>query len=77
MTIRKIPRNRVDDVERPHPVVSDAVRGGLPARPLTVRSSDLWSDFLRAADETDEAARKRSPSVVPLLDDMKGILQWD
>ncbi|MGH7604260.1 MAG: hypothetical protein ACRENK_09725 [Gemmatimonadaceae bacterium] len=74
---RKIPRDRLEDVEKPRPLVADAVGDRLPTEPLTVRVSDIWSDFLRAADESEEAARKRSASAVPLLDDMKGILQWD
>lgn len=77
MTNRKIPRDRLEDVEKPHPVVADAGGERVPVEPLTVRLSDPWSDFLRAADETGAAARKRSASSVPLLDDMKGILQWD
>jgi hypothetical protein len=72
-----IPRHRLDDVEKPQPVVSDSVDEGLAAEPLTVRLGGVWSDFLQAADESEDAARKRSASAVPLLDDMKGILQWD
>lgn len=68
------------DVERPHPTVADSVGDGLGAEPLTVRLSDLWSDFVKAADQArdPEASREsRSQGTVPLLDDMKGILQWD
>ncbi|MGH7652006.1 MAG: hypothetical protein ACREMS_09200 [Gemmatimonadaceae bacterium] len=64
MTTRKFPRNRLGDVEKPHPVVADGAGECSPVEPLTVRLGDLWSDFLRTADET-------------ILDDMKGILQWD
>jgi hypothetical protein len=46
--------------------------------PLTVRLNDPWSDFLRTADErANPDASQRSASALPLLDDMKGILQWD
>ncbi|HZE08633.1 MAG TPA: hypothetical protein VE110_07725 [Gemmatimonadaceae bacterium] len=77
MTTRKITLGRFDDIEKPHPVVTDTLGEGLSCEPLTVRLGELWSDFLRAADETEDAARKRSSSAVPILDDMKGILQWD
>jgi|1185.fasta_scaffold483682_2 hypothetical protein len=68
------------DVERPHPTVADSVGDGLGAEPLTVRLGDLWSDFVKAADQArdPEASREsRNQGAVPLLDDMKGILQWD
>jgi hypothetical protein len=45
---------------------------------MTVRLADLWSDFVRPAEETrDQDGRKKPGSAVPILDDMKGILQWD
>lgn len=78
MTIR---RNEVpdlfDDVERPHPTVADDIVDGVPTRPLVVRLGDLWSDFLRAPQDSDTAAPPRPASGVPLIDDMKGIHQWD
>ena len=66
------------DLEKPHPVVADSV-GDTPAgEPLAVRLGDLWSDFIRVADEArDPRAPKRPAAGVPFLDDMKGILQWD
>ncbi|MDP9201791.1 MAG: hypothetical protein M3P26_07645 [Gemmatimonadota bacterium] len=66
------------DIEKPHETVADSFSDGLAGKPLTVRLGDLWSDFVRVADERrDPDAPPRSPSAVPLLDDMKGILQWD
>jgi hypothetical protein len=45
---------------------------------MTVRLGDLWSDFMRVADEArDHDAPKKRGAAVPLLDEMKGILQWD
>jgi hypothetical protein len=65
------------DLERPHDVVADP-RGGGPVEPLAVRLGDLWSDFIRVADDArDPNAPRKSATSVPLLDDMRGILQWD
>ena len=76
MTIRKVQPPVFDDVEKQHPLVVEAGNG--TSAPATVRLSDPWSDFLRVADKRgDSDAPQRSPSAVPLLDDMKGILQWD
>jgi hypothetical protein len=77
MTTRKDKPDPFDDIEKPHPLVVET-SGDAAAAPLTVRLSDPWSDFLRVADDrSDPAAQQRSGSVLPLLDDMKGILQWD
>ena len=70
------------DLERPHPVVADAVGNRPESEPLAVRLGDLWSDFIRAADEArDPDSARNAPAgeghAIPLLDDMKGILQWD
>jgi hypothetical protein len=65
-----------DDIERPHVTVTDDV-SGIPVRPLVVRLGDLWSDFLRPPIDPDVAVPPRPASAVPLIDDMKGILQWD
>jgi hypothetical protein len=68
------------DIERPHPTVADSVGDGLGAGPLPVKLAHLWSDFAADADQTREPEvpkDKRSHGSVPLLDDMKGILQWD
>jgi hypothetical protein len=65
------------DLERPHPVVADSP-GEESGEPMAVRLGDLWSDFIRVADEArDPNTRRKNPATVPLLDDMKGILQWD
>lgn len=82
MTIRKNcsrPRAAkvIGDIERPHPLVVDEFGGEISSEPLPMRLSDVWSDFLRLAGEPDAAAPVRKASIVPLLDDMKGILQWD
>jgi hypothetical protein len=77
MTTRKDQPDKLDDIEKPHLLVVETSGGEAPV-PLTVRLSDPWSDFLRVADKrSDPDAPQRSPSAVPLLDDMKGILQWD
>ncbi|HEY8852107.1 MAG TPA: hypothetical protein VIM36_08000 [Gemmatimonadaceae bacterium] len=76
MTIRKVQPQAFDDVEKQHPLVVEAGDG--TSAPVTVRLSDPWSDFLRVADKpNDPGAPQRSQSALPLLDDMKGILQWD
>jgi hypothetical protein len=65
------------DLEKPHPVVVDSP-GDEPGEPIAVRLGDLWSEFIRVADEArDPNAPRKSPAAVPLLDGMKGILQWD
>ena len=77
------------DLERPHSVVADSVGDSLEAEPLAVRLGELWSDFIRVADEARDphapgkaSAREsevaaKATHAIPLLDDMKGILQWD
>lgn len=78
MTKRKDLQKPFGDIEKPHETVADSFSDGLGAEPLTVRVGDLWSDLIRVADERrDPDAPSRPPSAVPLLDDMKGILQWD
>jgi hypothetical protein len=77
MTTRKNPPEAFDDIEKPHPVVAESI-GDAPATPLTVRLGDLWSDFLRAPEARPESdAPQRPSSPMPLLDEMKGIRQWD
>lgn len=77
MTTRKDQPDPFDDLEKPHPLIVEAAGDGAPV-PLTVRLSDPWSDLLRVVDErSDPDAPQRSASALPLLDDMKGILQWD
>lgn len=78
MTTRKDLPDPFDDIEKPHPLVVESIADAAPAAPLTVRLGDPWSDFLRVPYERSDAdAPQRSASAVPLLDDMKGILQWD
>jgi hypothetical protein len=77
ITPRK-PSPRLSDIEKPHPTVADSIGDESEVQPIAVRLGDLWSDFLRVADEArDPDASKKAGSAVPLLDDMKGILQWD
>jgi hypothetical protein len=78
MSDKKFDSHAFSDLEKPHPVVADSIGNEPAAEPLAVRLGDLWSDFIRAADEArDVNAPRKASSVVPLLDDMKGILQWD
>jgi hypothetical protein len=68
----------VGDVERSHPTVVDSIGDDLGAEPMTIRLGDLWSDFDRVASKSrNPETPKGSTSAVPLLDEMKGILQWD
>jgi hypothetical protein len=68
----------VGDIERPHPTGADSIGGELGAEPLTVRLGDLWADFMRGARQARDPDAPKGPThAVPLLDDMKGILQWD
>jgi hypothetical protein len=77
MTDHKSDSHAFSDLERPHPVVADSL-GGPEAEPLAVRLGDLWSDFIRVADQGRDPRTPRKPgSSVPLLDDMRGIHQWD
>jgi hypothetical protein len=78
MTKRKDLSPLVADVESPHPTFADSIGGEPGAEPLTVRLGDLWADFMRVANQArDPEAPRGSTPTVPLLDDMKGILQWD
>jgi hypothetical protein len=72
MTTRKDPPDSFHDIEKPHPLVTDSP-GDASQVPLTVRLGDLWDDFLPVERE----GQRRSASALPLLDHMKGILQWD
>jgi hypothetical protein len=76
-TRRNHTRDAFDDVEKPYPTVTDGPVGDGAVRPLVVRLGDLWNDFLRAPEESDPAAPPRPASGVPLIDDMRGIVQWD
>ena len=77
MSDRKSDSQAFSDLESPQPVAADSIGDTPEAEPLAVRLGDLWSDFIRVADEArDTNAPKNSRVAVPLLD-MKGILQWD
>jgi hypothetical protein len=66
------------DFERSHPTVADSIGDELGGEPLIIRLGDLWNDLVRAAGESrNTESSTKSGSAVPLLDDMKGILQWD
>jgi hypothetical protein len=78
MSDRKSDSDAFVDLEKPHPLVADTIGDTEAGEPLAVRLGDLWSDFIRVADEArDPSAPKKGAVAVPLLDDMKGILQWD
>jgi hypothetical protein len=78
MTKRKDNSPLAGDLERSHPTVADSIGDELGGEPLIIRLGDLWSDLVRGAGESrDTESPRRSSSAVPLLDDMKGILQWD
>lgn len=76
MTTRKDKPDPFDDIEKPYPLVVDASGDGSSV-PLTVRLSDPWSDLLRVGDERGDPNAPQRASALPLLDAMKGILQWD
>lgn len=78
MSTPKRPTPLIGDIEKPHPTVADDLGDTSGAAPMTVRLGDLWSDLMRVADDARDADSARRPgSAVPLLDEMKGILQWD
>ena len=78
MTIPRNPPEPLEDLERPHPLVVESGAVEPTPLPLKVRLGDSWSDFLRVGDDHSEAGEAARPGpAVPLLDDMKGILQWD
>jgi hypothetical protein len=66
-----------DDIEKPHPLVAESADVA-PSQPLVVRLGDLWTDLMRVDDAAiDLESHPRSPSPMPLLDYMNGIMQWD
>ena len=71
------PSERLTDIEKQHPTVTDSFDDGLGTELLTVRLGEFWSDLIRVADERRDPDSPRSSAAVPLLDDMKGIAQWD
>jgi hypothetical protein len=77
---KKLSRRSLIDthIETPRPTVADSIGDPSDGTPMAVKLGDLWSDFIRVADEArDPEAPKKPSSAVPLLDEMKGILQWD
>jgi hypothetical protein len=77
MSYRKNLPKSFGDVEKPHETVADSIGDGPRGEALTVRLGDLWSDLVRVPDQRRAPDVPRSSSAVPLLDDMKGIRQWD
>jgi hypothetical protein len=75
MTTSRKPSPQLGDVETPHPLVAESP--GDETQPMVVRLRDLWSDLVRADDRRDLGSPKKPGSAVPIIDDMKGILQWD
>lgn len=67
--------DRFDDVEKPHSLVAESADGA-PSQPLAVRVGDLWTDLMRVDDERGPESARPS-SVMPFLDYMKGVMQWD
>lgn len=78
MTNRKEFPKPLRDIEKPYETVAESFSDGLGVELLTVRLRGLWSELIHVRDEPrDVDAPPRSASAVPLLDDMKGIRQWD
>lgn len=76
------PKKPLVDLEKPHPTVVDSLDDasglGDEAAPMAVTIGDLWSDFIRVADEArDPDSARKSNSALPILDEMRGILEWD
>jgi len=70
MTNRKEFPKPFRDIEKPSETVAESFSDGLGVELLTVRLRGMWSELIHTPEP-------RSPSAVPLLDDMKGIRQWD
>jgi hypothetical protein len=78
MSTQKKNSASLSDIEAPHPTVADDLGDESGGEPMTVRLGGLWSDFIRVADEArDPESPRKAGSAVPILDEMKGILQWD
>lgn len=66
------------DIEQPHETVAESFSDGLGVELLTVRLLGFWSELIHAPDASRDVDQPpRSPCAVPLLDDMKGIREWD
>lgn len=76
------PKKPLVDLEQPHPTVVDSLDdasgvGEEPA-PMALKIGDLWSDFMKVANEArDPDSPRKSNSALPILDEMRGILEWD
>jgi hypothetical protein len=69
---------RFKDVERAVIPTSELIDVGEEQVPFVVKLGGLWSDYIRGVNVgRDPDAPPTSASSVPLLDDMKGILQWE
>ena len=69
---------RFTDVERAVPPTSELIDVGEERVPFVVKLGDLWSDYIRGVNAgRDPDSPPSSASSVPLLDDMKGVLQWE
>lgn len=77
MSNRKDLPKPLGEIEKPHETVAESFSDGFGGELLTVRLGALWSDLFRVEERGDPDTPPRSPSAVPLLDDMKGIHQWD
>jgi hypothetical protein len=67
----------ISDIERPQPTVADSFGDDIAGEPIPVRLGEIWSDYIRGAGDNRAPDVPRSPSSLPLIDDMKGILQWE
>lgn len=76
MSIPKDSKKPFGDLEKRHQTVTDSFDDGLGTELLTVRLGEFWSDLIRVADQRRDPESPR-PAAVPLLDEMKGIAQWD
>ena len=77
MSQRKDTPKSFGDIEKPHETVADAFSDGPGGDPLTVRLGELWNELARAAEARRDPEVPRARSALPLLDEMKGIVQWD
>ena len=77
MSTHKDSKKPFGDLEKRHQTVTDSFDDGHGTELLTVRLGEFWSDLIRVADQRRDPVSPRPSPAVPLLDDMKGILQWD
>lgn len=77
MSTHKDSQKQFGDVEKRHQTVTDSFDDGLGTELLTVRLGEFWSDLIRVADQRRDPESPRPSAAVPLLDEMKGIAQWD